>query len=212
MTTSGAPPSPPVLDMKPPSPLLVAVRHGETAWSRSGQHTGRTDLPLLDEGRSMATRLREPLSAWTFSAVWTSPLSRARETCALAGYGGVAEPREELLEWNYGAFEGKTKEEIRATHPHWLIWNEGAPGGESASDVGLRADRIVTSARAQTGPVLVFAHGHLLRVLGARWLGLPPTDGRLFTLGTAALSVLGFDSDGDQPVIHRWNDTSHLHR
>ena len=195
--------------MKPASPLLVLVRHGETAWSRSGQHTGRTDMPLLEEGERMATLLREPLRAWRFGAVWTSPLSRASETCARAGYGDVAELRADLSEWDYGSFEGKTKEEIRAATPHWTLWTDGVPCGESARDVGLRADRVIAAARGVDGPVLLFSHGHLLRVLAARWLGLPPTEGRLFALSTAALSVLGLDGD-EQPVLQRWNDTSHL--
>ncbi len=194
--------------MKPRS--LVLVRHGETAWSRSGQHTGRTDIPLLEEGRRMATVLRTPLSAWDFAAVWTSPLSRASETCALAGYGDVAELRADLMEWDYGTFEGKTKDEIRATSPNWTLWTDGVPCGETARDVGARADRVVAEARSVEGNVLVFAHGHLLRVLAARWLGLPPTEGRLFALNTASISVLGFDSGGDQPVLHLWNDTTHL--
>ena len=196
--------------MKPRSPVLVLVRHGETAWSRTGQHTGRTDIPLLEDGRHMALELREPLRRWDFAAVWTSPLSRASETCALAGYGDVAELRTDLMEWNYGTFEGKTKDEIRATSPHWTLWNDGVPCGETARDVGARTDRVITEARSVEGNVLLFAHGHLLRVLTARWLGLPPTEGRLFTLGTASISVLGFDSDGDQPVLQLWNDTTHL--
>ncbi len=196
--------------MKPPSPVLVLVRHGETAWSRSGQHTGRTDIPLLEDGRLMAMELREPLRRWGFTAVWTSPLSRASETCAIAGYGDVAELRTDLMEWNYGTFDGKTKAEIRATSPNWTIWNDGVPCGETARDVGARADRVITEARSVEGNVLVFAHGHLLRVLAARWLGLPATEGRLFALGTASISVLGFDSDGDQPVLELWNDTTHL--
>ena len=196
--------------MKPRSPVLVLVRHGETAWSRSGQHTGRTDIPLLEDGRHMALELREPLRRWDFAAVWTSPLSRASETCALAGYGDVAELRTDLMEWNYGTFEGKTKDEIRATSPHWTLWSDGVPCGETARDVGARTDRVITEARSVEGNVLLFAHGHLLRVLTARWLGLPPTEGRLFTLGTASISVLGFDSDGDQPVLQLWNDTTHL--
>lgn len=196
--------------MKPSSPVLVLVRHGETAWSRSGQHTGRTDIPLLEDGRHMALELREALRRWEFTAVWTSPLSRASETCALAGYGDVAELRTDLMEWNYGTFEGKTKDEIRATSPNWTLWNDGVPCGETARDVGARADRVVAEARTVEGNVLVFAHGHLLRVLAARWLGLPPTEGRLFTLNTASISVLGFDSDGDQPVLQLWNDTTHL--
>jgi len=196
--------------MKKPSPsVLVLVRHGETAWSRSGQHTGRTDVPLLEDGRRMGTRLREPLSQWTFAAVWTSPLSRASDTCALAGFGNVAEPRPDLLEWDYGAYEGKTKEEIRAIQPGWKIWTDGVPGGESARDVGARADRVIAEARAVDGNVLVFAHSHLLRILGARWLGLSATEGRFFVLGTAAISVLALDGD-TQPVLQRWNDMSHL--
>lgn len=196
--------------MKPRSTVLVLVRHGDTAWSRSGQHTGRTDIPLLEEGRRMATQLREPLRAWDFAAVWTSPLSRASETCALAGYGDVAELRSDLMEWDYGTFEGKTKAEIRATSPNWTLWTDGVPCGESARDVGARADRIIAEARAVEGNVLLFAHGHLLRVLAARWLGLPPTEGRLFTLSTASISMLGLDSDGDQQVLQLWNDTTHL--
>jgi probable phosphoglycerate mutase len=196
--------------MKPASPVLVLVRHGDTAWSRSGQHTGRTDIPLLEEGRRMATELREPLRAWDFSAVWTSPLSRASETCALAGYGDVAQMRSDLMEWDYGTFEGKTKAEIRATSPNWTLWADGVPCGESARDVGARADRIIAEARSVEGNVLLFAHGHLLRVLAARWLGLPPTEGRLFTLSTASISMLGLDSDGDQQVLQLWNDTTHL--
>ena len=196
--------------MKPRSPVLVLVRHGETAWSRTGQHTGRTDIPLLEEGRHMATELRAPLRAWSFAAVWTSPLSRASETCALAGYGDVAEMRADLMEWDYGTFEGKTKVEIRATSPNWTLWADGVPCGESARDVGARADRIIAEARAVEGNVLLFAHGHLLRVLTARWLGLPPSEGRLFTLSTASISVLGFDSDGDLQVLQLWNDTTHL--
>ncbi|HEX8819133.1 MAG TPA: histidine phosphatase family protein [Archangium sp.] len=147
---------------------------------------------------------------WNFSAVWTSPLSRASETSALAGYGEVAELRADLMEWDYGTFEGKTKDEIRATSPNWTLWTDGVPCGETARDVGARADRVISEARSVEGNVLVFAHGHLLRVLTARWLGLPPTEGRLFTLGTASISVLGFDSDGDQPVLQLWNDTTHL--
>jgi probable phosphoglycerate mutase len=196
--------------MKNHAPVLVIVRHGETEWSRSGQHTGRTDLPLLEEGRLMGTALQEPLRRWDFAAVWTSPLRRASETCALAGFGAVSQPRADLMEWDYGAYEGKTKVQIRAERPGWVMWTDGAPKGESAQDVGARADRIIAEARSVQGNVLAFAHGHLLRVLAARWLGLPPKDGRLFVLGTASISVLGYDSDGVQPAIHLWNDTTHL--
>src|SRR5262249_19586734 len=135
---------------------------------------------------------------------------RASETCALAGYGDVAQLRSDLMEWDYGTFEGKTKDEIRATSPNWTLWTDGVPCGESARDVGARADRVITEARSVEGNVLLFAPGHLLRVLAARWLGLPPTEGRLFTLSTASISVLGFDSDGDLQVLQLWNDTTHL--
>ena len=196
--------------MKTAAPVLVVVRHGETEWSRSGQHTGHTDLPLLEEGRAMGVALQTPLRGWNFAAVWTSPLRRASETCALAGFGAVSQPRADLMEWDYGAYEGKTKAQIRAERPGWVMWTDGAPNGESAQEVGARVDRIIAEARAVKGNVLVFAHGHLLRVLAAHWLGLPPKDGRLFVLGTASISVLGYDSDGVQPAIHLWNDTTHL--
>jgi probable phosphoglycerate mutase len=196
--------------MKTRFPVLVLVRHGETEWSRSGQHTGRTDIPLLEEGRLMGTALQTPLRAWDFAAVWTSPLRRASETCALAGYGPVSQVRADLMEWDYGAYEGKTKVQIRAERPGWVMWTDGVPNGESAQDVGARADRIIAEARSVADNVLVFAHGHLLRVLAARWLALPPKDGRLFVLSTASISVLGYDSDGVQPAIHSWNDTTHL--
>jgi broad specificity phosphatase PhoE len=194
--------------VKPLSPQIVLVRHGETAWSRSGQHTGRTDIPLLEEGRQMAKTLAVPLRAWSFAAVWTSPLSRASETCALAGYGAVAQPKPELMEWDYGAYEGKTSQEIRAMAPGWSLWKDGAPGGETADPVGARVDPVIEEARRVGGNVLIFSHGHLLRVFAARWLGLPPTEGRLFALSTASISVLGWD--GGQPLIVGWNDTSHV--
>lgn len=196
--------------MKPRTPQLVLVRHGETAWSRSGQHTGRTDIPLLEDGRRMGELLGAPLSAWRFAAVWTSPLSRAAETCALAGYGDVAQKKPDLMEWDYGAYEGRTKEDIRAERPDWVLWRDGVPKGETAEQVGARADRVIAEARALGGDVALFAHGHLLRVLAARWLGLPPTDGRLFTLGTASISVLGSDGESGQAVLMCWNDTTHL--
>ena len=160
----------------------------------------------------MATELRHALRRWNFAAVWTSPLSRASETCALSGYGERAELRTDLMEWDYGTFEGKTRGEIRATSPNWTIWADGVPCGETARDVGTRADRVIAQARAVGGDVLLFSHGHLLRVLAARWLELPPTEGRLFALSTASISVLGFDGDGDQPVLQLWNDTTHLRR
>lgn len=194
--------------MKPLSPQIVLVRHGETAWSRSGQHTGRTDVPLLNDGQLMARALEKPLRAWSFAEVWTSPLSRASETCALSEHGVIARPDPDLMEWDYGEYEGKTSKEIHEKAPNWSLWKEGAPGGETPEQVGDRVDRVVEKARRVHGNVLIFSHGHLLRALAARWLELPPTEGRLFALSTASISVLGWE--GAQPVIVRWNDTAHL--
>ncbi|WP_224247194.1 histidine phosphatase family protein [Hyalangium gracile] len=194
--------------MKPLSPQIVLVRHGETAWSRSGQHTGRTDIPLLEDGRRMGRALERPLRAWSFVAVWTSPLRRASETCALSGHGVIARENPDLMEWDYGAYEGKTSKEIHATEPGWKLWKDGVPNGETVEQVGARADRVIEEARRARGNVLLFSHGHLLRVLAARWLGLPPTEGRLFALSTASISVLGWNEE--QPVLVQWNDTSHL--
>lgn len=158
----------------------------------------------------MAEALAAPLGAWQFSAVWTSPLQRARETCERAGYGHMALERAELKEWGYGAYEGKTKEEIRREHPEWNLWVHGVPGGETVEQVGARADRILEEAHRVGGHVVLFSHSHLLRILAARWLGLPPLGGRHFTLNTGALCVLGYDADGVHPIIYRWNDTRHL--
>ena len=196
--------------MKTRSPQVVLVRHGETEWSRSSQHTGRMDIPLLEDGRKMGMLLGEPLRAWTFAAVRTSPLSRAAETCRLSGYGDVAQRRDDLMEWNYGAYEGRTGADIRSERPGWSIWKDGVPEGETVEEVGTRADRIIAEARSVKGDVLLFAHGHLLRILAARWLGLPAADGRLFLLSTASISVLGHDAEGTQPVLVSWNDTTHL--
>jgi len=194
--------------MKPLSPQIVLVRHGETAWSRSGQHTGRTDIPLLEDGQRMGQALEAPLRAWSFAAVWTSPLRRASETCALSGHGVTARENPDLMEWDYGAYEGKTSKEIRAAEPGWTIWKDGTPGGEAAEQVGARADRVMEEVRRVQGNVLLFSHGHFLRVFAARWLGLPPAEGRLFALSTASISVLGWD--GAQPQLVSWNDTTHL--
>lgn len=182
---------------------LVLVRHGATPWSVAGKHTGRTDMPLTDEGRRDAEALRAPLHAWTFARVLTSPLLRAEETCRLAGYGDVAAARDDLMEWDYGAYEARTTAEIRAESPGWLLWRDGAPGGESPADVGSRADRVIAEARAVDGDVLVFAHGHVLRVLAARWLELPAGDGGRFALDTGTLSALGYEREIS--VILRWN-------
>ena len=182
---------------------VVLVRHGETAWSVSGQHTGRTDIPLTDNGRRMAAVVGHALAERAFALVLTSPLQRARETCRIAGYGDRAQVREDLMEWDYGAYEGLTTPRIHEMRPDWSLWRDGCPGGETAAQVGQRVDRIIREARAADGDAAIFAHGHVLRVLAARWLDLPPEGGRLLLLGTATLNVLGYERD--QPVICRWN-------
>jgi broad specificity phosphatase PhoE len=182
---------------------IVLVRHGETEWSRDWRHTGRTEIPLTDIGREEAKVLRAPLSEWSFARVYTSPLSRAMETCRLAGFGDRAEVTEALLEWDYGEYEGITTKEIREKRPDWFLWRDGCPGGETAEDVGARVDPLIAELRGTEGDVALFAHGHLLRVLAARWLGLPPQDGKLLALGTATLSVLGYERETE--VIRRWN-------
>jgi broad specificity phosphatase PhoE len=184
-------------------PELVLVRHGETAWSRDGRHTGKTDIPLTEEGHRQAKALGPELKPWTFALVLTSPLQRATETCRLAGYGKRAQTRLELMEWDYGRYEGMTTKQITQTRPDWSLWRDGGPGGEKAADVGRRVDRVIAEIRATKGDVLIFAHGHVLRVLTARWLGEPPQTGRHYMLQTAALCVLGYEHN--DPVIRRWN-------
>ncbi len=178
------------------------VRHGATEWSMSGRHTSATDLPLLPEGEEVARGLGARLAGQTFAEVLTSPLQRARRTAELAGYAG-AEPTADLREWGYGDYEGRTTAEIRAEVPDWTVWTHPCPGGESGADVAARCDRVVTRILAAPGPVLVFAHGHLLRALAARWLGLPVADGRLFRLDTATVSEVGHERE--TPVLLRWN-------
>lgn len=180
------------------------VRHGETEWSRSGQHTGRTDIPLTAKGERQGAELWRRLAGRPFDLVLTSPLRRARDTCRLAGYGTVARPSDDLREWDYGAYEGRTRAEIRREAPGWTIWTGAVPGGETVEDVARRARRVIGEAGRAGGEVALFAHGHVLRVLAACWLGLPPTEGRLFALGTASVSVLGFD--GTVGVVRLWND------
>ena len=180
------------------------VRHGETEWSKSGQHTGRTDVPLTEDGRREAEQIGRVLRGWRFSLVLTSPLKRAVETCWLAGFGDRAVPRDPLMEWNYGEYEGRTTLDIRQTVPDWTIWGYGAPGGETPEQVGARADLVVHEVRAADGDVLIFSHGHFLRVLAARWLGLPPERGASLALSTGTLSVLGWERE--TPVIWRWNE------
>ena len=182
---------------------IVLVRHGETEWSRDMRHTGRTDIPLTDRGREEARWLQGALTEWNFTRVITSPLQRAVETRELAGLGGMAERSDALLEWDYGEYEGITTDEIRRTRPGWSVWRDGCPGGETAADVGARIDPLVEELRDSRGDVALFAHGHLLRVLAARWLRLPPEDGALLALSTATLSALGYERE--TAVIRRWN-------
>jgi broad specificity phosphatase PhoE len=181
----------------------VVIRHGETEWSRSGRHTGRTDLALLPEGEEQAMALHPRLSVYRFAAVWTSPLVRARETCRLAGLdeGAVVDP--DLAEWDYGSYEGLTTVEIRRRRPGWSLFDDGAPGGERAEEVGRRVDRVIERVRSVSGDVACVAHGHVLRVMAARWAGLEASAGRSFLLGPASLGELGWDRE--QPVICWWN-------
>jgi broad specificity phosphatase PhoE len=191
-------------------PTLYIARHGETAWSLSGQHTGLTDLPLTERGQSNARRLGNQLRGRSFAHVFTSPLQRARRTCELAGFGAEAEVDRDLLEWNYGDYEGLRTAEIHAKRPGWELFRDGCPRGESAGDVGARAERMVDRVRAVQQDVLIFSSGHFLRVLAARWLGLEPEAGRYFLLSTASLSALSYEHDLSQPVIQLWNDLHHL--
>lgn len=181
---------------------LWLVRHGETEWSRNGRHTSTTDLPLTAAGEAAARALRPRLADVTFARVLTSPRERARRTAALAGFANaVPDPR--LVEWDYGEHEGVTTPEIRRSVPGWTVWTHGAPGGETAAQVAARLDAVIAEVGATDGPVLVFGHGHALRALAARWLGLPVPEGRHFTLDTGTISVLGFEHE--EPAFRRWN-------
>ena len=191
-------------------PVVYLARHGETAWSLSGQHTGLTDIPLTERGKRNARRLGERLQGLEFARVYSSPLQRARCTCDLAGFGAVAKADPDLLEWNYGDYEGRRTKEIHLERPDWQLFRDGCPGGEAPADVGKRADRVVARARAVNGNLLLFSSGHFLRVLAARWLGLEPGEGRVFLLDTASLSALGFEHSLAEPVIRLWNDTRHV--
>ena len=182
---------------------LLLIRHGQTEWSRDGRHTGRTDVPLTGEGRQQAAALRGVLEARSLERIFTSPLARATETCRLAGQGERAEPRDELLEWDYGEFEGATTPEIREQHPGWLLWRDGCPGGESADQVSARVDPLVEELRRLEGDAAIFAHGHVLRVLAARWVGLSGADGSRLALATASVSTLGWERE--LPVVRLWN-------
>jgi probable phosphoglycerate mutase len=191
-------------------PVVYAARHGETAWSLSGQHTGLTDLPLTEHGGRNARRLAERLRGLTFAKVLTSPLQRAARTCELAGFGDIAEVDRDLLEWNYGDYEGRRTVEIHAQRPDWQLFRDGCPEGESPQQVSVRADHVVSRVRAVQGNVLLFSSGHFLRVLAARWLGLEPGAGRYFLLSTASVSALGYEHNLSQPVIRLWDDTRHV--
>jgi len=207
MTTSGA------HDMerrKQPLPVIYLARHGETAWTISGQHTGLSDIPLTERGEQNARRLGERLKGLTFAKVFTSPLQRVRRTCELAGFGNVAQVDPDLTEWHYGEFEGLTSADIRKVHPDWELFRDGCPGGEQPGDVGARADRIIARVRAVGRDVLLFSSGHFLRVLAARWVDLEAAGGRRLFLDTATLSALGYEHGPDEPVLRLWNDGRHV--
>ena len=192
-------------------PIVYLARHGETAWSLTGQHTGLTDLPLTERGERNAQRLGERLKGLTFGKVFTSPLRRASRTCELAGFGAVAEVDRDLVEWDYGQYEGRTGAEIRKERPDWQLFRDGCPGGESPKQVATRADRVVARARGVRGDVLIFTSGHFMRVLASRWLGLEPSqNSRYFMLNTASLSAVGYERELSRPVIRLWNDDHHV--
>jgi len=189
-------------------PVVYLARHGETAWSLSGQHTGRTDLALTERGQRAARWIGERLRGLAFAQVLTSPLQRAARTCELAGFGAQAEIDRDLLEWDYGDYEGRTSADIRAERPAWNVFRDGCPHGESPAQVAARADSLVSRVRAIEGNVLLFSSAHILRVLAARWLGLAPAAGGLFVLSTASLSALGYEHDRSEPVIRLWNEVA----
>ena len=187
-------------------PRIYLIRHGETAWTISGQHTGRTDIPLTERGEREAREWSARLRGFNFAKVLVSPLQRARRTGELAGFGAHAETDSDLLEWDYGVYEGRRTGDIVAERPGWRLFEDGCPGGETAEAVGARADRVVARMRASAGDVLLFAHRDIMRVLAARWIGAAAKQGRHLYLVTASLSVLGYHHDLDEPVIHLWND------
>lgn len=191
-------------------PRVYLVRHGETEWAALGRHTGRTDIPLTPRGEWAARRVGARLAGIAFARVWTSPATRAARTCELAGFGDIAERDPDLWEWDYGEYEGRVAADIRAGRPGWVVFRDGAPGGESPAQVAARADRVIARARAVDGDVLVFSSGHFLRVLAARWVGLGPETGARLLLSTAAVCILGYDHDRTEPAIILWNDVGHL--
>jgi probable phosphoglycerate mutase len=190
-------------------PVLYLARHGETAWSLTGQHTGVTDLPLTERGEQNAQRLGKRLAGIAFAKVFTSPLKRAARTCELAGFGARASADPDLVEWNYGDYEGLRTVEIHQSNPAWELFRDGCPNGESPGEIGARADEVVRRLRAIHGDVLIFSSGHFLRVLAARWLGIEPAAGRFLSLDTASLSALGYEHNLSRPAIRFWNDTHH---
>jgi probable phosphoglycerate mutase len=191
--------------------IVYLARHGETAWSLTGQHTGLTDLPLTERGERNARQLGERLRGLTFARVYTSPLQRAARTCELAGFGAVAEVDPDLVEWDYGQYEGRRTAEIQAERPGWLLFRDGCPGGESPGQVSARADRVVNRLRAVQGDVLLFSSGHFIRVLATRWIELEVTaNARRFMLSTASLSAVGYENELSRPVIRLWNETNHV--
>ena len=191
-------------------PVVYLVRHGETAWTLTGQHTGLTDLPLTGRGEQQAQGLAERLRGVQFARVFTSPLQRAKRTCGLAGFAAVAEPDADLVEWDYGADEGRLRADIMAERPDWQLFRDGCPGGESPEQVAVRADRVVQRIRGVVGNVLLFSSGHFLRMLAARWVGMEPLHGARLVLSTASLSVLGYEHGLAEPVIRLWNDTGEI--
>src|SRR6185295_14222114 len=192
-------------------PIIYLARHGETEWSLTGRHTGLTDLPLNEAGERNALRLRERLSGLKFNTVFTSPLQRAKRTCELAGFGSVAAIVPDLVEWDYGDYEGRTSAQIHGEWPNWQLFRDGCPGGESPEQVAARADRVVDLVRMAQGDVLLFSSGHFIRVLAARWIGIEPSvHARSFMLSTASLSAFGYENDSSRPVIRLWNDTHHV--
>jgi broad specificity phosphatase PhoE len=193
-----------------PHPTIYLARHGETEWSITGQHTGMTDLPLTPRGEVNARALAPRLAGIDFAKVFTSPLQRASRTSVLAGFRNVAETMPELVEWNYGDYEGVTTHDIQRTRPGWQIFRDGCPNGEMPADIGARADRVIARLRAINGDVLCFSSGHFLRVLAARWLGLDAAYGSRFLLSTASVSALSYDHDLTEPAIKLWNDTQHV--
>jgi broad specificity phosphatase PhoE len=191
-------------------PVVYLARHGDTAWTKSGQHTGLIDLPLTEDGERNAQRMGERLKGMKFAKVFTSPLQRAVRTCELAGFGTVAEKLPDLVEWDYGKYEGLVLAEILKERPDWQIFRDGCPGGESPAQVAERADRVIARVRAVAGTALLFSSGHFLRVLAARWLGVEPAGGKYLVLNTASLSALGYEHTLSQPVIRLWDDNHHI--